>query len=577
MPIPLLAALLAAASPTAAAAPPAGHATDPGAHAGPAHITTFDIGHSRHGRPILVHRIGSVDGDALPAVLVVAGADGRYRSGRAVARGIIDALAASPEHLHGAVVYVLPDLNPDHTAWQDDPATPRADWGRTIAPYDADRDGRIDEDGGDDVNGDGMITMMRVRDPHPQYNLAVEWIIDADDPRIMRRADAAKGEVPTHAMLIESIDRDGDGRFAEDGIAGEAGGGIDLNMNFPALWPEFADGAGQIPLSEPESLAFVDWMLERDNIMAVVVYGPHDTLVQVPATGRFDATGRVPLGIEEGDRALYERISARYKEITGRTTADSPSDAGSLPRWTYAHLGLPTFATALWSGDTPPEAAAEPASESDPAPESTPDVARPRGRGGAAAGGRPRQSSAPQRGDDARWLAISDARDGEGFVEWSPFDHPQLGNVEIGGFVPGFRVNPPDDLLPDLIEQQTRFISSILAELPVLVAEDHVAQRVAPNLWRVGVRVRNEGVMPTSSAMLDKARRHAPLIAAIEVPPASIVSGTRLVRLPSLRGGAHADAEWLIRANDGASVTVTIRSRIHGDRTVTIELTETRP
>jgi len=566
----------------------------------PIELTTFDIGDSRHGRPLVVHRIGTADGDAQPAILVVAGADGRHALGPKVAEALAQRLAADANLLHGAAVYVLPDLNPDHSAWRDDPSTPRADWGGTIAPYDADRDGRIGEDGGDDLNGDGFITMMRVRDPDPRFALRTDWIIDPDEPRLMRRADAAKGEVGTHALLIESLDNDGDGRFAEDGIAGEAGGGIDLNLNFPALWPEFTDRAGQIPLSEPESLAFVEWMLERHNIMAVVVYGPHDNLVAMPVVGRHDSTGRVPIGIEEGDRAVHERVSERYREISRRTTSPAPDDAGSLGRWTYAHLGLPTFATRLWSGYAAPSAAADadaesaadpngdeaaPAAEA-PAPPAPPgpDAERPRGRGGAAAAGSAGarrgapatgRSGGGASGDDATWLKASDARNGAGFVEWTAFDHPQLGEVEIGGFVPGFRWNPPDDELEAIIEQQVTFVSSLLEELPRIAFEPRGAERLAPGLWRVGARVRNDAAMPTSSAIFDKTRRHAPLIAVIEIPPASIVSGTRLVRLPSLRGGDFADASWLVRAEDGAEIELTLRSRVFGDRNLTIRLEET--
>jgi hypothetical protein len=129
--------------------------------------------------------------------------------------------------------------------------------------------------------------------------------------------------------MVEGSDNDGDGKFNEDGIGG-SGGGIDLDMNFPYRWPEYADGAGAYQLCEPESLALVDWMLKQKSIAAVMVYGPGDTLINVPQVGKFDQTQSVPLGIEEGDKAAYEEVSKLYKDATHQTGAPTAEMAGSF-------------------------------------------------------------------------------------------------------------------------------------------------------------------------------------------------------------------------------------------------------
>jgi len=90
--------------------------------------------------------------------------------------------------------------------------------------------------------------------------------------KLLKKPDAAKGERAVYALMVEGSDNDGDGKFNEDGIGG-SGGGIDLDMNFPYRWPEYADGAGAYQLCEPESLALVDWMLKQKSIAAVMVYG----------------------------------------------------------------------------------------------------------------------------------------------------------------------------------------------------------------------------------------------------------------------------------------------------------------
>ena len=51
--------------------------------------------------------------------------------------------------------------------------------------------------------------------------------------------------------------------------------------------------------------------------------------------------------------------------------------------------------------------------------------------------------------DDLKMLAWSDEElNGEGFVDWYPYDHPQLGPVELGGWNTAYCLrNPPPHLL----------------------------------------------------------------------------------------------------------------------------------
>lgn len=562
------------------------------------HPQAIEIARTPDGRPVLVHRYGPAATAGTPAVLVVAGADGRFRSAVEIARALGARFAeaaredaadtASRRIPEGTAVYILADLNPDHTAWRTAPGTPGVDWGRAPGVDDADRDGRTGEDGGADLNGDGFITQMRVRDPDPRYGLDTGWVIDPDDARRMRRADPARGETGTHALLIESTDQDGDGRFAEDGIAGAAGGGIDLDLNFPALWPEFTDGAGPAPLSRPETRGLAEWLLTRPEIVALVVLGRHDSIVNVPVPGRFDATGRVPLGIEEGDRALYERVSRRFRDLTGRTSSEAPDDAGSLARWSYAHLGLPTFAvrtapqpTAAADGRTEapgpgPATGDPPAPAADSGPPRTGGPPARRGRGGAAPAGAARTAPAAE-GDDAAWLRMSDERGGAGFIPWRAFQHPRLGAVEIGGFTPGFRYALSADEQASLTDHLEQTIIDLLRDLPRLVFDVRAVTREASGLWRIHVRLENAGRMATATAMLEKTRRLPPLVASIGVPPDRIVAGTPLIRWNTLAPGESVTGTWLIRAEDGASIDITLRSVVSGDQTRTIRLEESRP
>ena len=112
--------------------------------------------------------------------------------------------------------------------------------GRTArVPYDDDHDGLLDEDGPEDLDGDGMILQMRIRDPHGEFKT------DPDDPRVMLRVKPGEqGE--WRRLGFEGIDDDGDGRVNED-----PPGYLDMNRNWGFLWqPTYVqDGAGLYPFS----------------------------------------------------------------------------------------------------------------------------------------------------------------------------------------------------------------------------------------------------------------------------------------------------------------------------------------
>ncbi|MFW5659426.1 MAG: hypothetical protein ACOCZ8_05570, partial [Bacteroidota bacterium] len=117
----------------------------------------------------------------------------------------------------------------------------------SLQPIDDDLDGETDEDGPEDLNGDGRISLMRVEQP------GGGWVIDEHMGGLhLRRADPNKGEVGDYLLLTEGIDNDKDGRINED-----PKGGVVFNMNFTH---NFAYGSemqyvGPQPVSSPEARA----------------------------------------------------------------------------------------------------------------------------------------------------------------------------------------------------------------------------------------------------------------------------------------------------------------------------------
>ena len=135
--------------------------------------------------------------------------------------------------------YIIPVVNVDGRAhFFEDGNTPHSNRSIRIA-NDDDNDGLFDEDNSDDLDGDGSICQMRIKDPFGNMKT------DPEDPRLMVRVKPGeKGEWTV--LGYEGIDNDGDGRINEDGE-----GYLDPNRNWGYNWmPDYVQrGAGKFPLS----------------------------------------------------------------------------------------------------------------------------------------------------------------------------------------------------------------------------------------------------------------------------------------------------------------------------------------
>jgi hypothetical protein len=596
------------------------------------------IGKTREGRDIHLITLGdAARRDTNPAILIVAGIHGDHWVGTDVALGLARTIARDhADALGTTTVYIVPRVNLDAANAHTSNKSLRASRSTTTTPVDTDKDRRVDEDGPEDLNRDDVISQMRVKNPPPQ--LKATHILDPDNEGLLREADASKGEIAQYAMLTEGIDNDNDGKYNED--APGAMSGVDLDKNFPHLWPEHSDGAGRYALSESESLALATFVLDRPNIDAVLVFGPHDTLVALPQAGKMDITGRAPLGIENADKAHFERISKSFKDATGMTASPDKDDAGAFWSWAYAQGGAWSFSTPVWvrpdqikregdkkddqadatpNGNAEPRAATAPEGPSNeelrvmiaeyesatperqaemmadynslspavqarimamvqgqqPEQPSTPErpaASRPgrgAGGGGGGSGGAKKNES-----DDAKWLALAKER-GEGFIEWTTFDHPQLGEVEIGGFVPGFQLNPPSEEVERLVGEQATFVKSLIEELPRLTLDDAVVERVSDAVFRVSITARNGGKLPTASAIAVKSRSKQPLVLRLEGDEKAILAGNRIQRANSIPGGGHERFEWLVAGREGSNITVTVRSPQTGEKKINVALRAT--
>jgi hypothetical protein len=376
-------------------------------------------------------------------------------------------------------IYARPMNNPDgSTLYHLTAQTLRS----TVRPHDSDDDGLLDEDAAEDLDGDGFIRSMRkfvgkgkgafIKDPK-----------DAKG-RAMRRVRENEGDYEVHS---EGIDSDGDGRYNEDGI-----GGLDLHRNYPENWRPMKEetgrgqtqgGAGEYPLSEPETRAVFMFLVTHPNIAIVqsldtavpmILRGPstsksEETMfpADLELVRKFDAKGleitRYPWA---GDTYHVYATRGGTNPITGEPPRPQPL-FGHGPDFGYSYYGVVWYGNEIWNG------------------------------------GRFVDYDKDGRHDDWEVLRWNDEhRAGRGdFKEWTPFEHPTLGKVEIGGFNPKFySQNPPPDMLETWARNEAMFNLYLAQQLPQvrIVSAAANPSASAKNAFDVDLTVTNDGKMPTA-------------------------------------------------------------------------------
>ncbi len=101
--------------------------------------------------------------------------------------------------------------------------------------------------------------------------------------------------------------------------------------------------------------------------------------------------------------------------------------------------------------------------------------------------------------DEVALLRWSDTElGGDGFVPWRRFDHPQLGEVEIGGFdLVRYWYNIPFDRLEKEVAPHSDWLVYLGLTTPRLAIRTFSADPLGADLWRVRLVVENQGFLPT--------------------------------------------------------------------------------
>jgi hypothetical protein len=517
-----------------------------------AQVTT--IAQSPGGLPIPMLRLAAgADADERPALLVIANAAGPEIAGSEIVLGVARALAGGygsdstvTRLLDRRTIYLVPRANPD--AAEGLFARPMLERTGNAMAFDDDHDGAIDEDGPDDLNGDGFITLMRVTDS------TGDWMADSTDPFLLRKVERGKGQAGTYRVYQEGRDNDGDDHWNED-----PPGGVDVNRNLSYGYEFFGEGSGDGPIATPESRAIAQFFVDHPNVTAVYVLGPQDNLVKPWEFKKDGSSGEgapKPLtSVLENDEPYFAEVSRRYQKLTGHDKGPASAELEGDPlSFSYYHMGRFAFGTRAWWIPELPADTAKSAPKADP------------------------KDSLKTERNALHWLR---ANRPDAILEWKEINHPDFPGrrVEVGGFRPFATLLPPDSVLDSLTLEQGRFIRSLAEMLPSLEIRDVKVETVNTNVFRITAKVSNQGYLPTVSELGTRVRWPRRIRVELKGDGVSVESGRRIQLLDAIPGsGGSRELSWLVTGRAGARVTLSATSPVAGNvsRAITLQSSEAR-
>ena len=508
-----------------------------------------------------------------PALLVVAGIEGNDLVGSASVVAWVESLASrhvnEPEiHalLERTTIYVFPRLNPD--AAESYFTRPRVERLTNRTPTDDDHDGLIDEDGPEDLNGDGLITSMRVEDP------AGEFILDKLDPRLLLKADPAKGEKGAWKLLSEGVDNDKDDQWNEDDL-----GGVNLNRNFSYNYSFFAPNSGWHQVSEPETRALADFVVAHPNIALAFTFGAADNLVQPPKS---EPGGKQPpAAISDADAPYLREIGQLYRNALGlKKELTAAAEPGTFSDWVYFHRGRLSLAAKPWTPQL--ELEVRKSREDEPGKTPTPpaapnkDAEKPNSPAKAENTKEDKKPPSDKAGEEQRAiLKWFDEKAPEGFVAWHQITHPDFPNqkVEVGGWAPFAQSNPPPKLLGDWTQRHGKFLTDLAGKLPRIGIRKAEAKHLGSGVFELTVQVENTGYLPTALAQGALTREVLRTRVILKREDKQILAGEKTTFLGALPGsGGMEELRYIVRG--AGPLEVEVISALGGSARQTIELKE---
>ena len=380
--------------------------------------------------------------------------------------------------------YILPGLNVDandsFVMHPNTPNNPREPY----RPEDNDGDGLYDEDQTEDVDGDGELSTMYIEDLKGNYKLS------ADKRQFIHVENPEEGVKLFTRIGSEGYDNDGDGLINEDDI-----GGPDPNRNFPYGWN--LQAGNPYPMSEPECRNVFEFQLKHPNIFASFHY--HNTgrliMFQVPPAVRqpnMSAQQNQRMREMQEQRLAMMRETNKYAQLFDLQVAPinqhdldtqtaivsmgarimknyrptTSGLSGQAPAATYYMLGAYSYLIELWGSNA--------------------EYADMDGDG--------RISDEEM----LQWIDIE--LTGEGWINPHKFNHPDLGEIWIGGSPKKhIRRTPPARYIEQEAYKNAQFVMYCASQFPKVEITGITVRPAADSLYWIEAAVKNDRVYPTAS------------------------------------------------------------------------------
>lgn len=460
----------------------------------PKRARAHNIGKSREGRDLWVIEISNLEtgpGESKPGMWLDANPHPDELTGRIYLMYLVERLLATydvdPEAkrmVDTRTFYVMPIFNVDASE-------------RILTRHPAWPGHNPDEQVGNDLNGDGYITQMRVKDD-------------------------SQPDGYRYYMEDEKIDRERGGRRRRDPITGERELG-DFNRNFSAEWRPDERGAGTRPFSVPAVRAMADFIINHENIF--FHYNIHsgggirNYIVRPPMNHPYEF-------MPPEDNDFYVRVGAIWSKISnggimennyysflystsqpdesGKQRGYVQTQHGFADDWAYMHQGLHSLTPESWS-----------------------------------VGKDYNGDGYVTNTELLRWH--EEEKGNQFFTSWQPYKHHVLGDIEIGGqrvstlefgFPPGL-----DKRLEKDCEVQYAFLMQVANLAPFLRITDLSSEKISNGEYRITAAIHNEGWLSTYvTRNAIKIQRDYPVVVRLETTGAALISGERVQNIGHILG-----------------------------------------
>ena len=442
------------------------------AKAWPKMLKMSSLGKSHGGRDIILMTINNPDTGpemSKPAMYIEANVHGNEIQGSEVALYTIWYLMENygrieqiTKLVNERVFYVVPTVNPDGRDYFLKGTGAGSRTGHV--PVDDDNDGAFDEDGDDDLNGNGVIEQI-IKHVPGQGNLRK----NAQDPRMLEQVPP--GQTGDWISLgSEGVDNDNDGRVNEDPV-----GGYDGNRNWASNWqPEYIQGGAlDYPFQLPEAKAVNDFLMTHPNIAGVQSY--HNSGGMILRGPGAEWQGEYPgadVNVYDELGTQGERMLPYYRYLviwSGLYTVH-----GGFIDWTNDGLGMLSFSNELWNGGQYFNSPALVEQQQQP--------------------------NSPIAGQRGQYFFDDYLEFGDQYVAWKEFDHPQFGKVEMGGWKKTQGRIPPRFMNEELSHRNMAFSLYQADEMPQMKMGETKVEAIGGGVYRVHVDVTNTKLTPTIMA-----------------------------------------------------------------------------